>query len=68
MVVLDGHGCGINIFCFMKYWLQDNTGKHHIFEAKNDKEAADYFWSSGDRAYNWGRADKDYFVKRLKGE
>ncbi len=52
----------------MKYWLQDNTGEHHIFEAKDDKDAADYFFSSGDRAYDYGIADKAYFVKRLKGE
>jgi hypothetical protein len=52
----------------MKYWIQDQLGKHHIFEAKDDKEAGDYFWNSGDRAYDWGRADKQYFIERLKGE
>jgi hypothetical protein len=51
-----------------KYWLQDNLGKYHIFEAKDDNEAAAYFWNSGDRAYDWGRADKEFFVNRLKGE
>ena len=51
-----------------KYWLEDNTGEHHIFEAKDDKEASWYFHNSGDRAYDYGRADKEYFVKRLKGE
>ena len=51
-----------------KYWLEDQQGQHYIFEAENDKAAADYFFSSGDRAYNYGRADKEYFVRRLKGE
>ena len=51
-----------------KYWLEDQQGKHYIFEAENDKAAADYFFSSGDRAYNYGRADKEYFHSRLKGE
>jgi hypothetical protein len=50
----------------MKYWLEDNQGKHHIFEAKDDKDAADYFWNSGDRVYDYGRADKEYFKNRLK--
>ncbi len=52
----------------MKYWLQDTQGKYHIFEAKDDKEAADYFFTSGDRAYDYGRADKDFFTDRLKGK
>jgi hypothetical protein len=51
-----------------KYWLQDNQGKYHIFEAENDKEAYDYFWNSGDRAYDYGLADKEFFHKRLKDE
>lgn len=52
----------------MKYWLQDNTGKHHIFEAKDELEARWYFHTSGDRAYNYGRADVEYFKRRLQGK
>lgn len=52
----------------MKYWLQDNLGEHHIFKAENDKEAGAYFWNSGDRAYDWGRADIEYFKERLQGK
>ena len=52
----------------MKYWLQDNTGKHHIFEAENDKEAHHYFMMSGDRAYDYGLADKEYFKEVLEGK
>lgn len=51
----------------MKYWLEDVRGKHYIFEAKNDKEASHYFWNSGDRAYDYGIADKEYFKRRLQG-
>jgi len=51
-----------------KYWLEDTQGKHHIFEAEDDKEASFYFHSSGDRAWNWGRANKQYFLDRLAGE
>jgi len=51
-----------------KYWLSDSNDKHYIFEAENDREALRYFYESGDRAYKYGRADKAYFIKRLKGE
>ena len=51
----------------MKYWMSDTSDNHYIFEAEDDKAAAEYFYNSGDRAYNWGRADKAYFVNRLKG-
>ena len=51
-----------------KYWIEDQRGEYHIFEAKDDREAADYFWNSGDRAYDWGKADKEFFMERLKGE
>ena len=51
-----------------KYWLQDNTGKIHIFEAESDQEARDYFWNSGDRAYDWGVADKQFFKEALEGK
>ena len=50
----------------MKYWLQDTRGNYHIFEAADDREAADYFYTSGDRAYDYGRADKEFFIERLK--
>lgn len=51
-----------------KYWIQDNRGEYHIFEAKDDQEARDYFWNSGDRAYDWGIADKQFFKERLEGK
>jgi len=51
-----------------KYWLEDITGKHHIFEAEDAEEASWYFHNSGDRAYDYGIADKTYFHNRLKGE
>jgi hypothetical protein len=51
-----------------KYWLQDNLGRIHIYEAENDQEAADYFWNSGDRAYDYGRADKEFFKEALEGK
>ena len=51
-----------------KYWLQDTTGKIHIFEAEDDQEAAHYFYTSGDRAYDYGRADKEFFKERLEGQ
>ena len=52
----------------MKYWLQDTQGKYHIFEAKDAQDAYDYFFNSGDRAYDYGIADKQFFIDRLKGE
>ncbi len=52
----------------IKYWLQDRTGKIHFFEAKDDTEAADYFIMSGDRAYDYGRADKEFFKEALEGK
>ena len=51
-----------------KYWLQDNLGKIHFYEAENDREAADYFWNSGDRAYDWGVSDKEFFKQLLEGK
>ena len=50
-----------------KYWLEDTQGKYHIFEAEDDKEASHYFFTSGDRAYDYGLADKEFFMNRLKG-
>ena len=51
----------------MKYWLQDQRGDYHIFEAKNDKEASHYFWNSRSR-YAYGIAGKEYFKRRLQGK
>ena len=51
-----------------KYWLQDNTGKVHLYEAENDIEARHYFYSSGDRAYDYGRAGKEFFKEVLEGK
>jgi len=69
MVVLDVDARRVFVLYFnMKYWLQDNIGKYHIFEAENDKEASWYFHNSGDRAYDWGKADKEFFKERLQGK
>jgi hypothetical protein len=51
-----------------KYWLKDNLGKIEIFEAENDIEARHYFYSSGDHAYDYGRADKKFFKEALEGK
>ena len=51
-----------------KYWLQDNTGKIHFFEAENKKEAHHYFMMSGDRAYDYGLADREFFKEVLEGK
>jgi hypothetical protein len=51
-----------------KYWLEDVTGKHYIFEAESMKEAHHYFMMEGDHAWDYGVADKEYFIRRLKGE
>jgi hypothetical protein len=51
-----------------KYWLEDVQGNHHIFEAEDRKAAYHYFMMEGDHAYDYGLADKEYFVERLKGE
>ena len=50
-----------------KYYIEDTLGNHEIFEAENDEEARFYFYSSGDHALSWGRADKKYFKERLEG-
>lgn len=52
----------------IKYWLRDYKGEIHIFEAENDGEAHRYFMLSGDRAYDYGRADKEFFKERLEGK
>ena len=52
----------------MKYWLQDTQGKYHIFEADDAEDASWYFHNSGDRAYDYGLGDKEFFIKRLKDE
>ena len=51
-----------------KYWLEDTRGNHYIFEAEDDDAAIAYFFNSGDRAYDWGRADKQYFLEKLEGK
>ena len=51
----------------MKYWLEDVNGKHHIFEAESMEEARWYFMQSGDHAWDYGVADKQYFKDRLEG-
>ena len=51
-----------------KYWIEDTLGNHEIFEAEDDKDAAFKFYSSGDHAFRWGRADKQYFIERLEGK
>ena len=51
-----------------KYWFEDVRGKHYIFEADSPKAAHHYFMMEGDHAWDYGVADKEYFVNRLKGK
>ena len=50
-----------------KYWLEDTTGKYQIFEAKDREAAHHYFMMSGDHAYDYGVADKEFFINKSKG-
>ena len=57
-----------NVIKKQKYWLEDTTGKHHIFEADSPTAALHYFMMEGDHAWTYGVADKEYFCNRLKGK